>query len=127
MSENMAQTLQKVIQDLVAPDVRELKTIVVDLQKQMDQRFDAMDHKFTARFDAMDQKFTARLDASDEKFTSRFDAMDQKAVLRDEKADAQFRALMAAFGEFRAQSELVTIRVVSQLSERVAMLEAQRQ
>ena len=42
MSENIAQTVQKAIQDLVAPDVRELKTNVAALQKQIDQRFDSL-------------------------------------------------------------------------------------
>jgi uncharacterized small protein (DUF1192 family) len=87
MPENIAQTVQKVIQDLVAPDVRELKTIVTALQKEMNLRFDA----------------------------------------QDQKTDAQFKALMAAFGEFKAQSELTSIRVISQLSERVAVLEARHQ
>ena len=59
----IAQTVQKVIQDLVAPDVRELKTLVQGLQQQMDQRFDA----------------------------------------QKENSDAQFKALMAALGEFKAQ------------------------
>ncbi len=86
MSENIAQTVQKVIQDLVAPDVRELKSLVTALQKQIDQRFDA----------------------------------------QDQKTEAQFKALMAAFGEFKAQSELTSIRVISQLSERVAVLESHR-
>ena len=98
MSENIAQTVQKVIQDLVAPDVRELKTLVSALQKQIDQRFDAQDQKSEARFHALDQKM-----------------------------DMQFQALMAAFGEFKAQSELASIRVISQLSERVAVLEARQQ
>ncbi len=108
MSENIAQTVQKVIQDLVAPDVRELKTLVTNLQsqlihvetslqKQIDQRFDAQDKKVDAQFKALDQK-----------------------------TDAQFRALMSALGEFKAQSELTTVRVISQLSERVAVLEARR-
>jgi len=88
MSENIAQTVQKVIQDLVAPDVRELKTLVTNLQSQLTQ--------------------------------------DKNAEAQNQKADAQFRALMSAFGEFKAQSELTTIRVISQLSERVAVLEAHR-
>lgn len=86
MPENIAQTVQKVIQDLVAPDVRELKVLVTALQKQIDQRFDA----------------------------------------QDQKSDVQFKALMAAFGEFKAQSELASIRVISALSERVAVLESNR-
>ena len=93
MSENIAQTVQKVIQDLVAPDVRELKTLVLALQKQIDQRFEAQDQKTDAQC---------------------------------QKTDAQFAALMAAFSEFKAQSELATIRVISQLSERVAVLESHR-
>ncbi len=82
MPENIAQTVQKVIQDLVAPDVRELKSLVQGLQKQMDQRFEA----------------------------------------QRETSDAQFKALMAAFGEFKAQSELANMRVLASLSERVAVL-----
>ena len=35
MSENIAQTVQKVIQDLVARDVRERKTLVMNLQSQL--------------------------------------------------------------------------------------------
>ena len=97
MSENIAQTVQKVIQDLVAPDVRELKTLVLALQKQIDQRFEASEKRVDQRFEAQSQK-----------------------------TDAQFAALMAAFSEFKAQSELATIRVISQLSERVAVLESHR-
>ncbi len=86
MPENIAQTVQKVIQDLVAPDVRELKTLVLGLQKQIDQRFDS----------------------------------------QRETSEAQFKALMAALGEFKAQSELANMRVIAALSERVAVLEASR-
>ena len=104
MSENIAQTVQKVIQDLVAPDVRELKTLVTNLQSQIT-------HVETSLQKQIDQ---------------RFDAQDKKAEAQNQKQEAQFRALMSALGEFKAQSELTTIRVISQLSERVAVLEAQR-
>jgi uncharacterized protein YicC (UPF0701 family) len=105
MSENIAQTVQKVIQDLVAPDVRELKTLVVDLQKQIDQRFDAQDKK---------------IDAQDKKIDVQFKALNQKI-------DAQFNVLMAAFGEFKAQNELTNLRTSSALSERIAVLESHQQ
>lgn len=92
MPENIAQTVQQVIQNLIAPDVRELKVLVIALQKQMDQRSDAQQTQ-------MDQ---------------RFDMQDKRAEAQSQKADAQFEALMAAFGEFKAQSELATIRAISQ-------------
>ena len=91
MPENIAQTVQKVIQDLVAPDVRELKVLVQGLQKQLDQRFEQIDRRFDAQ---------------------------------RETSEAQFKALMAAFGEFKAQSELTNMRVIASLSERVAVLES---
>jgi translation initiation factor 2B subunit (eIF-2B alpha/beta/delta family) len=104
MSENIAQTVQKVIQDLVAPDVRELKTLVTNLQSQLTHAEGSLQKQ-------IDQ---------------RFEAQDKKAETQNQKADAQFRAIMSALGEFKAQSELTTIRVISQLSERVAVLEAHR-
>jgi hypothetical protein len=87
MPENIAQTVQKAIQDLVAPDVRELKVLVTALQKQIGQRFDA----------------------------------------QSKDSDSQFTALMAALGEFKAQSELASVRVIAALSERGAVLEARHQ
>jgi len=83
---------------------RELKTLVTNLQSQLT-------HVESSLQKQIDQ---------------RFEAQDKKAEAQNQKADAQFRALMSALGEFKAQSELTTIKVISQLSERVAVLEAHR-
>ena len=119
MSENIAQTVQKVIQDLVAPDVRELKTLVTNLQSQLIHVETSLQKQIDQRFDAQDKKTDAQFKALDQKTDAQFKALDQKT-------DAQFKALMSALGEFKAQSELTTVRVLSQLSERVAVLEARR-
>jgi capsule polysaccharide export protein KpsE/RkpR len=87
MSENVLHTVQQLVQDVIAPDVRELKVRVTSLEKQMDVRFDAM----------------------------------------DQKSDAQFKAIMAAISESKAQSELTNMRLIAALTERVAVLEAKRQ
>jgi hypothetical protein len=94
MSENLLQTLQSLVPDVIAPDVRELKVRLASLEKQMDLRFDAVD----ARFTAMDQK-----------------------------NDVQFKAILSAIAESKAQAELTNMRVIAALSERVAVLEAKRQ
>lgn len=86
MAENVLQTLQQLVQDVIAPDVRELKVRLTSLEKQVDVRFDAM----------------------------------------EQKTDAQFRAIMAAIAESKAQAELTNMRLIASLSERVAVLEAQR-
>ena len=86
MSDNILQTLQHLVQDVIAPDVRELKMRVDSLEKQIEVRFNAL----------------------------------------DQKNDAQFKALLAAIAESKAQAELTGMRIVASLSERVAVLEAQR-
>ncbi len=53
MAEDVLQTLQQLVQDVIAPDVRELKVRVSSLEKQMDARFDAVDR----RFESVDRRF----------------------------------------------------------------------
>jgi hypothetical protein len=123
MNENILQTLQKLVQDVIAPDVRELKVRVASLEKEMDVRFNAVDLRFNAidqRFNAMDQKIDQRFNAMDQKIDQRLNAMDQKNQL-------QFQAIMAAISESKAQGELATMRAITALSERVAVLESRQQ
>ena len=112
MNENILQTLQKLVQDVIAPNVRELKVRVASLEKDMDVRFNAVD----LRFNAIDQRFNAM----EQKIDQRFNAMDQKNEL-------QFQAIMAAISESKAQGELATMRAITALSERVAVLESRQQ
>ncbi len=97
MSENVLQTLQHLIQDVIAPDVRELKVRLTSLEKQFDTRVTSLEKQVDIRFDALDQK-----------------------------NDGQFKALMSAIAESKAQAELTNMRVLAALSERVAVLESQR-
>jgi len=117
--ENIAQTIQKAIQELVAPDLRELKVVVAALQKQIDQRFEHVDR----RFEHVDQRF----EQIDQRFEAQSKEMDQRFEAQSKQSHAQFEALMAAFREFKAQSELASVRVIASLSERVAVLEARHQ
>jgi hypothetical protein len=93
MSENVLQTLQQLVQDVIAPDVRELKANQAALEKQIAALEKHMDFRFNTA---------------------------------DQKSDARFDALMSAISESRAQAELTNLRVITALSERVAVLEAQR-
>jgi len=115
LSDNVLQTLQQLVQDVIAPDVRELKVRLTSLEKYMDVRFAALEQKMDARFKALDEKTDARFDA----IHVRFEALDKKS-------DARFDALMSAISESRALAELTNLRVIASLSERVAVLEAQR-
>ncbi len=115
MSDNVLQTLQQLIQDVIAPDVRELKVRLTSLEKQMDVRFEALEN----RLSAAEKQTDGRFDAAEKRTDSRFDAAEKQS-------EAQFKAILAAIAESKAQAELTNFRVIAALSERVAVLEAQR-
>ena len=100
MAENVLQSLQQFIQDVLAPDVRELKVRVSSLEQRMDTRFDAMD----TRFEAMD---------------TRFEAMELQIK-------AQFKLILAEIRESKTSTENTVLREIGDLRERIAVLEAQR-
>jgi uncharacterized protein YlxP (DUF503 family) len=93
MSDNILQTVQHLVQDVISPDVRELKANQAVLQKQITDLQKYMDVRFN---------------------------------LSDQKSDAQFNALLSAISESRAQAETYKPARHRSLSERVAVLEAQR-
>ena len=86
-AENILQTIKTTVQDLVAPDVCELKVRLASLEDQVKVQFEAL-----------------RV-----------------------QSDAQFKALMAALSQSRAESELSAFKQLASLTERVAALEAHRQ
>jgi succinate dehydrogenase flavin-adding protein (antitoxin of CptAB toxin-antitoxin module) len=104
MSENILQTVQHVVQDIIAPDVRELKAAQIALEKQIA---------------ALEKHMDMQLDSLSKQTDSRFDSLQKQS-------DVQFSALLTAIAESRAQAEMISMRVVASLSERVAVLEAQR-
>lgn len=119
MSENVLQTVQHVVQDVIAPDVRELKANQVALEKALA----ALERHLEVRFETADQKMDARFNA----VAARFDAIESQFDALDQKAEARFASLLSAVNESRANLELTNARVLAALSERVAVLETRRQ
>ncbi|GGG97302.1 hypothetical protein [Silvibacterium dinghuense] len=97
MTDNVLQTLQHAIQDVIAPDVRELKVRVSSIEKQMETQYNALQKQIETTSNS----------------------------LRDQQ-EANFQALMAAIGESKAKSDLETYKLIAALTERVAALEASR-
>jgi capsule polysaccharide export protein KpsE/RkpR len=68
MSDNVLQTLQHVIQDVIAPDVRELKVRVSSIEKQMETQYNSLRDQQDANFKALmaaigESKARSELDA----------------------------------------------------------------
>ena len=70
------------------------------------------------RFEQVDRRF--------KQVDKRFEQVDKRFDLIDQKMDIQFRAIMAAIAESKAQVGLNHTRLIAALSERVALLDAQR-
>ena len=68
MSDNVLQALQHVIQDVIAPDVRELKVRVSSIEKQMETQYNSLRDQQDANFKALmaaigESKARSELDA----------------------------------------------------------------
>jgi len=63
MSENILQTLQHLVQDVIAPDLRQLKADLRSLEKQVDIRFDAIESRLKSQESLAEARFEALLAA----------------------------------------------------------------
>ncbi len=64
MSDNVVQTLQKLVQDVIAPDVRELKVRMESHAKETDARFKAVDIRFDTlekQIDSMEKRILSAI------------------------------------------------------------------
>jgi hypothetical protein len=84
MTDNVLQTLQQLVQDVIAPDVRELKVRLSLFERLVDERFNT----------------------------------------QSKQSEMQFKTLLAAINESKAQSELAYLREISDLRERIAVIES---
>ena len=84
MTDNVLQTLQQLVQDVIAPDVRELKVRQAAFEKLVDERFNA----------------------------------------QAKQSEIQFKTLMAAIAESKAQTDFAHVREMADLRERIAVIES---
>ena len=95
MTDNVLQTLQQLVQDVIAPDVRELKVRQASFEKLVDERFGSLTKSIDERFNAQGRQ-----------------------------SEMQFQTLLAAISEAKAQTELARTREISDLRERIAVIES---
>ena len=89
--ENILQTVKTILQDVVAPDVREVK---IRVEAQKDQ-IAGLESRMNVRFDALESR-----------------------------SESQYKAILAAIGQSKAENELMVLKQLVALTERVAALEA---
>jgi hypothetical protein len=95
VTDNVLQTLQQLVQDVIAPDLRELKVRHSSFERLVDERFNALSRQTDDRFAA-----------------------------QAKQSEMQFNILLAAINESKAQVELANLREISDLRERIAVIES---
>ena len=66
MTENFLQTLQHLVQDVIAPDLRQLKADLRSFEKQVDVQFDAIESRMKSQDALAQARFEAILAAISE-------------------------------------------------------------
>jgi hypothetical protein len=122
MAENVVQTAQQFLQDVIAPDVRELKVKLSALEQKTDLRFDALEKKMDLRFKVVEEKF----EALEDKMDLRFESNTQKMDAQFQVIESRFQILLATLREWRAQTELEKIQFNAEIAARIAAIESKR-
>jgi len=113
MTDNVLQALQQLVQDVIAPDVRELKVRQVSFERLVDERFNSQAKSFDERFNSLTKGMDMRFSALEERFT-----------LQGRQSEMQFKTLMSAISESKAQTDLAWVREFSDHRERIAVIES---
>ena len=116
---DVVQSVRQLFQDFIAPELRELKSDV----KQVDDKIDAESSKLKAKIDSE----TKRLE---DKIVSEVGRLEDKVVSEvgrlEDKVDSGFAQMRTLLENAYLRSELEATRDISNLRERVTRLEVER-
>ncbi len=124
--------VRKVIQDLLAPEVRALVVRVDSLEKQFELKLNAAEERTGARIDALG----ARVDAVEQRLDTRIDSLEEHMNLRFDAVDARFNGVDARFDRLEASIKDFQMQMMVQfnslinyniITERLNKLETQVQ
>ncbi len=138
--------LEKVLQDVIAPDLHAIRADVRSLDQKIDgadakltTKIDGVDAKLTTKIDGLDARLTTKMDGVDARLTTKIDALGDKVddldVRLTTKIDSLRTETVSLKGELLAEIRRVDIRIdgvdrelrtAIDIRERLAALEARR-
>jgi hypothetical protein len=98
MTDNLLQTLQQLVPDVIAPEVRELKVRQASFERLVDERFNSRAKSFDERFNSLTKERDMR-----------FSALEECFPLQARPSEIEFKTLMSAISESKAQTDLAVI------------------
>jgi hypothetical protein len=127
---DVVQSVRQLLQDFVAPELRELKS---DL-KQVDAKIDSLSNGLNAKIDSVSISLNAKIDSESGSLRAKIDSetkrLEDKIVSEvgrlEDKVDSGFAQMRTLLENAYLRSELEATRDISNLRERVTRLEVER-
>ena len=107
MADNALQSVQKLLQDLIAPDVRETKVRLEQIEKRMDAQFESMRKENSAQFASVNAQF-ASVDAQFASVDTRFASVDAQFESMRRETPCSSHALMRSSSRCGARTKPTT-------------------
>ncbi len=123
-SENILQAVKAAIQDVVAPDVRELKVKSDTLRQQIQE----VDKRLSEQISSVDKRLSEQIASVDKRLSEQIASLERRMqenfAAQNTMLDAQFHALLAALGQHKAETELMVVKQLSSFDQRLTRVEA---
>jgi hypothetical protein len=138
---DVVQSVRQLLQDFIAPELRELKSDI----KQVDSKIDSVSNGLMAKIDSETGGLTAKIDSEAGSLTAKIDSetgglkakidsetkrLEDKIVSEvgrlEDKVDSGFAQVRTLLENAYLRSELEATRDISNLRERVTRLEVER-
>lgn len=123
---DVVQSVRQLFQDFIAPELRELKSDV----KQVDSKIDLETGSLRAKIDLETESLKAKIDSETSQLRTDLkrleDKMDSDSRRVEDKVDSGFAQMRTLLENAYLRSELEATRDISNLRERVTRLEVER-
>ncbi len=119
MSDNILKTIQSILQDVIAPDIREMKAQQAAMQQQMDLRFKAMEEKIEIQIGGLRQEIAIQVGGLRQELAIQVNGLNNNMAHLEKQ-------LLSAYAASQLQVELTGTKAIVDIRERVAVLESQR-
>jgi hypothetical protein len=123
---DVVQSVRQLLQDFIAPELRELKSDV----KQVDTKIDLESESLSAKIDLESESIKAKIDSETSQLRTDLkrleDKMNSDSKRLEDKVDSGFAQMRTLLENAYLRSELEATRDISNLRERVTRLEVER-
>jgi hypothetical protein len=123
---DVVQSVRQLLQDFIAPELRELKSDVKQIDSKIDLRTSGLEDKIDSETTRLEDKIDSNTTRLEDKIDSETSQLRADFRRLDDKMDSGFSQMRTLLENAYLRSELEATRDISNLRERVTRLEVER-